>query len=395
MTENYPVMIIQRKKNMCHVEKNSPAAMIRTGFWNTPRRDSQSLEDIVLQLYLLTGPERSPVGLIEINLMLAAARLKWDRLQVQTVMQRLEEQGEIVRHGNWLFVSCWWDHNSKPGPGLEGRIISILHEVPEALVEAWAQATSQSGIRPEIWLNKVPDLRHLCAIHAVQMSAIGDGTDGASQGATPSSSGGQNKTKNKFNTTTSTLIPEGGCGGTDLSGIELLPEAEFFREHLNFAVKENGLNCATAQNLADELSQRLNDQSRSIGVPIGNVGPWLMSLARAAADNQPIQNRGIELANRRKKHQKEMQRASEADVIEEVQMQQRIASREIVLQFLGALEDEELNKFVDEVCSSVFLAKKKELIANAVFSGRFPEAGLAAAEVEKVGLRWIMAREEK
>lgn len=377
---------------MCHVERNSPAAMIRTGFWNTPRRDGQSLEDIVLQLYLLTGPERSPVGMIEINLMLAAARLKWDRLQVQTVMQRLEDQGEIVRQGNWLFVSSWWDHNSNPGPGLGGRIVSILSEVPETLVEAWARAAKQSGIKPEIWLQEIPSLRHLCVVDMVPKNAAEDGADGGTKGPTPGGSRGKSKNKNKFKTTTSTFTSEGGCVDADLNCIELLPEAECFREHLNFAIKEHRLNCEIAQNLADELSQRLHDQSKSIGVPIGNVGPWLMSLAKKAADNHPIQNRGIELANRRKERQKELQRASEADAIEEVQMQQRVASREMVLQLLSSLNDEKLNRFVDEVCSSVFLAKKRESIANAVFAGKLPEAGLAAATVEKVGLKWIKAR---
>lgn len=378
---------------MCHVERNSPAAMIRTGFWNAPRRDGQSLEDIVLQLYLLIGPERSPVGLTEINLMLAAARLKWDRLQVQTVMQRLEDQNEIVRQGNWLFVCSWWDHNSNPGPGLGERIIAILHEVPEILVETWARAARQCGIKPEIWLQKVPSLRHLCVIQIGQKSASEDGTDGTTRGTTPSGRGGQSKIKNKGNTTTTT--PGESCGGVDLSSIELLPEAECFREHLNFAVKEHGLDCEIAQNLADELSQRLHDQSRSIGVPIGNVGPWLVSLARSAADSQPIRNRGIVLANRRKQHKKELKQASEADAIRDMQMQQQVASREVVLQLLKSLSDKELNQFVDEVCSSAFLSKKRDLIVDAVFEGRFPEAGLAAAEVKKVGLKWIEIKEGK
>ena len=109
----------------------------------------------------------------------------------------------------------------------------------------------------------------------------------------------------------------------------------------------------------------------------------------------PFGVEGIVLANRRKQHKKELKQANEAGAVRDMQMQQQVASREVVLQLLKSLSDKELNQFVDEVCSSAFLSKKRDLIVDAVFEGRFPEAGLAAAEVKKVGLKWIEIKEGK
>lgn len=143
---------------MCQFEKNSPGACVKSGFWGAPRRESQSQEDMALLFYLLTCPERSPVGIAQFNWGISAARLKWDRLQLLTVLDRLETQQEIIRSDNWLFVTTWWDHNSLPGPGLEERINALLVEVPKMLVAALIQATKKAYQGSSIWLLKLPIL---------------------------------------------------------------------------------------------------------------------------------------------------------------------------------------------------------------------------------------------
>lgn len=144
----------QSHANMCQIEKNSPAAMIRTGFWDAPRREEQSLEDINLLFFLLTSPDRSPIGIIEINWRITAARIKWDISQLRTVIDRLAEQNEIIKSEGWIFITSWWDHNSLPGDGLIDRIVPVLEHAPPGLLKLWAKATWEQSKNKETWIFK-------------------------------------------------------------------------------------------------------------------------------------------------------------------------------------------------------------------------------------------------
>lgn len=140
---------------MCHSEKNSPASQIKTGFWDAPRREEQSLEDITLLFYLLTSPDRTPIGIMHINWRITAARLKWDRLQVETIVNRLHDQSELERNGNWILINIWWDHNSIPGPGLKDRVLPLLQEAPVELLTKWSQLTWEQAENKESWIFQI------------------------------------------------------------------------------------------------------------------------------------------------------------------------------------------------------------------------------------------------
>lgn len=187
---------------MCHSEKNSPAAQIKTGFWDAPRRESQSLEDITLLLYLLTSPDRSPIGMMHINWRITAARLKWDRLQVETIVNRLRDQGELERNGSWIFIKIWWDHNSIPGPGLKDRVLPLLQEAPVELLETWSRATWEQADNKESWIFQIPlfnEIKNQQKKRSQKRDTTQDNTLGSTSGSTPGTTPPQNKSKKKLN----------------------------------------------------------------------------------------------------------------------------------------------------------------------------------------------------
>lgn len=191
---------------MCHSEKNSPAAQIKTGFWDAPRRESQSLEDITLLLHLLTSPDRSPIGMMHINWRITAARLKWDRLQVETILNRLHDQGELERNENWIFVKIWWDHNSIPGPGLKDRILPLLQEAPIELLDTWSRVTWEQADNKESWIFQIPlftEFKIKQKKRPHKRATPREKTLGSTPCSTPSTTPGttppQNKSKKKLN----------------------------------------------------------------------------------------------------------------------------------------------------------------------------------------------------
>lgn len=167
---------------MCQIEKNSAAAMIRTGFWDAPRREEQSLEDINLLFFLLTSPDRSPIGITEINWRITAARIKWDISQLRTVIDRLAEQEEIIKSDGWIFITSWWDHNSLPGDGLMDRIIPILEQAPTNLLKLWSKATWEQSKNKGTWIFKH---KLFNSYHKEQ-----DSPEGATKAATSARRGG-------------------------------------------------------------------------------------------------------------------------------------------------------------------------------------------------------------
>ena len=374
---------------MCQFEKNSPGACVKSGFWGAPRRESQSQEDMALLFYLLTCPERSPVGIAQFNWGISAARLKWDRLQLLTVLDRLETQQEIIRSDNWLFVTTWWDHNSLPGPGLEERINALLVEVPKMLVAALIQATKKAYQGSSIWLLKLPILCDELSV-------------GSTGGSTPPTRGSKNndKRKNKDKSNTTTDAADSGeigfntRGGGDfvLEKIELTSDAECYRKNIEFVSQAHQLTFNDTQALADELCQRLSDQISGRAAPIGNVNSWLCALAKSAAKGIPLQNRGVVLAKRRRKNQAEVEHSVNAALHEEAQAAQRAALRNEVLALIKSMSEADLEMFIDTVCKAPFMSGRRSSVAKAAHAGLFPDSAIEAAEMTKIGMQWLAAR---
>lgn len=188
---------------MCIVEMNSPGAMLRTGFWLAPRRQDQTMEDKYLLLYLLTCPERTSIGLYPLNVAISAARVGWDKQQFLSVLNRLVKQSEVSVHGYWVLVHTWWDHNSRPGPGFESQITTLLAEAPLKLIEKWEEISYKAKILPFSWEKTfVPTAIALpTENNALNKREIEtkDGTPPSTPPGTPGTRGGNNNVKDKRN----------------------------------------------------------------------------------------------------------------------------------------------------------------------------------------------------
>lgn len=284
---------------MCKKEKDSPAAQLKTGFWEAPRRDNQTLEDMVLLLCLLTSRDRTPIGLFQVHFRLLAARVKWDEHQLRSVMKRIESQGEVHVHENWIFVTSWWDHNSAPGPGWDVHIKEILEEAPVEIIAIWAKATDKAGIKVNRWIKAAVEKEPDEAPEQDEDAQV-EPTGGATPGTTPAPTLGTrtptttNQIQNSKQTTTTTTTnnqqtPE-GLESWDC--MELSAEAEDFRDLLVEICKEHNLQYQSAREIGWEMSQRLIDAPHDPKAVIHSIRDWLISVAATAATGKKILSRG-------------------------------------------------------------------------------------------------------
>lgn len=368
-------------KTMCKKEKDSPAAQLKTGFWEAPRRDNQTLEDMVLLLCLLTSRDRTPIGLFQVHFRLLAARVKWDEHQLRSVMKRIESQGEVHVHENWIFVTSWWDHNSAPGPGWDVHIKEILEEAPIEIISIWAKATDKAGIKVNRWIKaaveKEPD-EGPDQDEAAQIEATG----GTTPGTTPAPTLGTRApttTSQKQNSkqTTTTPTTNNHQANKELESwdcMELSAEAEDFRDLLVEICKERDLPYQRAREIGWEMSQRLIDAQHDPKAEIHSIRDWLMSVAATAATGKEILSRGYRF---RKKLMSELK--TESNVAEKIRdnyvaessERQRIESAAIE-KFIASATSEAIAQVVEQVESDRKHSKYAEKIKTALNDRNLP-----------------------
>lgn len=283
---------------MCKREKDSPPAQVKTGFWEAPRRDGQTLEDMVLLLCLLTSRDRTPIGLFQVHFRLLAARVKWDEHQLRSVLKRIESQGEVHVHENWIFVTSWWDHNSAPGPGWDIHIREILTEAPDELIDVWATTTTKAGIKTNRWIKDEADESKKEKEEQDDAADQNESTGGGTPGTTPEPTLGTrpptttNQQQNSKQTTTTTNHQKNQDGLDSWDLIELSAEAEEFRELLIEICKDHNLTCQSTREIGWEMSQRLIDAPHDPKAKIHSIRDWLISVAGTAASGKKILSRG-------------------------------------------------------------------------------------------------------
>ncbi|MEZ0315916.1 MAG: hypothetical protein ACAH10_03405, partial [Methylophilaceae bacterium] len=92
--------------------QQSASAMLKTGIWDDDVFvESHSIEDTYLLLYLLTCPDRHLSGITKLNPRLVTARTKWERNQVHIVLERLQQLGDVLVDGQFVWVKSHFDHN--------------------------------------------------------------------------------------------------------------------------------------------------------------------------------------------------------------------------------------------------------------------------------------------
>ncbi len=82
----------------------------------------------------------------------------------------------------------------------------------------------------------------------------------------------------------------------DINSIELFAIAEPFREQIKSIAIETGIDEKITQSIADELSQRMHNNSIGLAPPITKVPAWLKSIALTALAGKPIIGAGIEIS---------------------------------------------------------------------------------------------------
>lgn len=367
-------------KPMCKREKDSPPAQVKTGFWEAPRRDGQTLEDMVLLLCLLTSRDRTPIGLFQVHFRLLAARVKWDEHQLRSVLKRIESQGEVHVHENWIFVTSWWDHNSAPGPGWDVHIREILAEAPTELIDIWLNATARAGVKTNRWIKaEANDSKE-----EEQEDDVGQNepTGGATPGTTPVLPRGTraptttNQKQNlKQTTTTPTTNDQQNQEGLESwDCIELSAEAEDFRDILVEICKEHSLTYQSAREIGWEMSQRLIDAPHDPKAIIYSIREWLMSVAATAATGKNILSRGYRFRKKLKNGTKTESNLAEKirdKYIEESSERQRneLAALE---KFKASAPPEAIAQVVEQVASDIKYSKYAEKIKAALQDGNLP-----------------------
>jgi len=274
---------------------------MKTGFWDAPRRDSQSAEDLFCSAFLLTNPNRNVVGLYQLNYRVASARIKWDELQLRTVMDRLKKHEEIDTEGSWVLVLSWWDHNNgRLSATWDEPIRKSLDGAPGRLLERWRENCITSGVDPTTWM---PDY-----VPPPPQNEEGVGKELPHPLPPPEPQGAKqqpqqsNHNDQKTTTTIEVHYPK---------NLQLLDVAEHFRPMLLEISTKHELNQIQTQDLGWELSQRLQNQINGIGIPIKSKRSWLESLATQSRAGAQILDVGESL--RETYIKKARKRASETE----------------------------------------------------------------------------------
>lgn len=131
--------------------QQSTSSMVKTGIWDDAEFvESHSIEDIFLLLFLLTNADRHLSGIQKLNPRLVTARTKWEKNQVQIVLHRLQELGDVMLDGQFVWVRGYFDHNHAPAPTHFKQIRDRLSEVSEPLQREWILDARERGLSAEL-----------------------------------------------------------------------------------------------------------------------------------------------------------------------------------------------------------------------------------------------------
>lgn len=182
------------------------------------------------------------------------------------------------------------------------------------------------------------------------------------------------------------------CQSFIVEKIELLPIAYPYREHLEYVVNETGIDLKAAQEIADELSQRLEDISLGIAPPINRVDCWLMAIASAALSGAPIVGRGIEAS--RKRMNLQAQAAKDASLKEEelIARSKFIDDVSFVANKIRDIPENELDGFITKVREIKHIQKNMQQIVSLLRNRELPNSPLERAAVVEIGSRVLFTK---
>lgn len=147
------------------------------------------------------------------------------------------------------------------------------------------------------------------------------------------------------------------------------------------------LDTKTTQEIADELSQRLEDVSNGILPPIGRVDRWLIAIANSALNGLPIVSRGIEVANKRKSAQDQ---AAKKVSIRNNKTTESAKYNDInlaVAKKIRDLADSELEAFITRVKEIKHIQKNMLKTVTLLHKRELPDSPLDRAAVIEFGVK--------
>lgn len=149
------------------------------------------------------------------------------------------------------------------------------------------------------------------------------------------------------------------------------------------------LDITTTQEIADELSQRLEDVSAGISPPINRVDCWLMAIANAALNGFPIIGRGIEVSNKRRNAQaqiaKEASIKSEKQATENKYFDKTIA----VANKIRDLTDGELEEFIAKIREIKHIQKNMSQTVSLLKNRKLPNFPLERVTVIEIAIEFL------
>jgi len=248
--------------------QDSPSSMFSTGLWEDEAMlDSHSMEDIFCLICLLTNPSRHVSGILKLNTRILCAHLRWDKQQLEIVLNRLEKHGDVLVRGGWVWVKSHYDHNSF-SPSHQNKILNRLCEVPDEMKEAWFLDARERGFWTLPIGSQDPTETHL-----------------------PNNNYNDNKKENKNQKNNDN---HGKVGGAGLSFPDLPEEIiiELRREVSTLAESE-------AQKALNELTNRLSNKDAN---PLANPVSWLRKIIKSGIVVTPG---GIAIAEKRERRNAE------------------------------------------------------------------------------------------
>lgn len=333
-------------------------------------------------LYLLTSPHTNTIGCYPLVLKIAAAEAGLSSEELLNVFERLEDHDVAYYRSGFVLVRTWFRHSTWEST-FTGNVAKAAARdaaaIPASMQQLWLDACVEAGVPVDILKN-------------VLAKALPSPMGGPCKGLHDNNNNGNATELVTETTTTKESEPYqsgGSCGGDQ---IFLLPIAEVHRPEVEMLRTSHQLTTSHLQDIAYELSQRLEDEASGRGKPIVRVASWLKKLAATAADGQHILDRGLSLAL---KHSQEVRREREALISTQSEHEAVATNRATVMKLLLDLPNVELEDLAElavSVSESIgVLPKKRDSIREAV-RARILLNGLPGEAIIGAMTLWIKRR---
>ena len=334
-------------------------------------------------LYLLTSPHTNAIGCYSLVLRIAAAEAGLSTDELKNVLDRLEEKGVALYRAGFVLVRTWFRHSTWESTFTGNVAKAAAREaaaIPEALRSPWIDACVECGVPADV-------------VEAILKKSLPSPSKGASKGLPDNNS---NRTGPSTRTTTTPATHSGECGdasgGGGVNQVYLLPIAEIHRGSIEKLGIEYDLSADQLQQIAYELSQRMEDEAAGRGKPITLVLRWLGTLAKAAASGERILDRGTGLADRHAEAERRARASAREQESARLAAAAADAQRAEVAKLLAELPEQDLSKLADlsvALCDKSCIPQKtRDSIREAVLA-RTLLGGLGGVAVSKAAHQWI------